>query len=655
MDQLTRSPVDPDRIHLSREADFQLGALTVRPSRREVAGLGECHLLQPRVMQVLVALACPSSEVVSQDELIRRCWSGLSVSDDAIGRCISQLRKLAARWPEPPFAIVTIAGVGYRLDVLSFAAQGDLPQPPTAAAEPAGDRRWRMYAVIAAALVVLAAGALWFANRAGFGETSPAKRVAVIALDPLSPRPESRYLAAGIADEVDRTLSDSQIEALPRTDAEAVRAAADPRAAAQLGVGLVLTGSIGQAGDDTVVNMRLESAATHVILWSGDFRRADANASALREEIPYKVADVVALAEFARETPGMRKDDAALSALLQAHELLRSNRSGSWGQLLALSQRVVASEPDFAFGHAMAATADVYALGWGAPAQQRPALIANGRQEAARALALDPHDAAAYFALYILESDYARKEAVLRKGLAVATRPTAPLAALYDLEGAILSAVGRPHDALPYFQRAVGLDPLSPVKAESLVKAYELAGETGAAQELIGQALARWPGHRGLRAARLHLLTFYGSPEAARALLATPADLPADMAPEAVAAWRQYLAATPAHASETARAVDRAAEDGALELRTAVLMLARLHDLDHAFALADKLANEPTRDPRFLFESVAGPLRRDARFPRLAARFGLTAYWRSTGRWPDICSGPQAELDCRAAFSAAGI
>jgi hypothetical protein len=150
-------------------------------------------------------------------------------------------------------------------------------------------------------------------------------------------------------------------------------------------------------------------------------------------------------------------------------------------------------------------------------------------------------------------------------------------------------------------------------------------------------------------------LTFYGSPTAARALLAAPADLPADLAPEAVAAWRQYLAATPAHASETARTVDRAAEDGALDLRTAVLMLARLHDLDHAFALADKLANEPTRDPRFLFEAVAGPLRRDARFPSLAARFGLPVYWRSTGRWPEICSGPQAEMDCRAAFSAVGI
>ena len=194
MDQLTRSPVDPDRIHLSREADFQLGALTVRPSRREVAGLGESHLLQPRVMQVLVALARPSSNVVSQDELIRRCWSGLAVSDDAIGRCISQLRKLAGRWPEPPFAIVTIASVGYRLDVQSFAAQGDLPQPQPVAAAPASRRRWRLYSAITATLVVLAAAILWLAHSAGFGAPDAAKRVAVLPLEPLSPGPSRAIL-----------------------------------------------------------------------------------------------------------------------------------------------------------------------------------------------------------------------------------------------------------------------------------------------------------------------------------------------------------------------------------------------------------------------------------------------------------------------------
>src|SRR6185437_287554 len=116
MDKLTQTFFPPSRIDLARESDFSIGALRVRPSRRELEAHGVRRVLQRRVMQVLVALARSTTEVVSQQELIERCWGGLSVTDDAIGRCVAQLRRLAASWAEPPFVIETIAGVGYRLD-----------------------------------------------------------------------------------------------------------------------------------------------------------------------------------------------------------------------------------------------------------------------------------------------------------------------------------------------------------------------------------------------------------------------------------------------------------------------------------------------------------------------------------------------------------
>ena len=102
-------------IDLAQEADFDLGSLRVRPASCEVESDGVSQGLQRRVMQVLVALARSKGSVVSQDDLVIRCWRGLSVSDDAIYRCISKLRKLAAEYPEPPYAIEAIPGVGYRL------------------------------------------------------------------------------------------------------------------------------------------------------------------------------------------------------------------------------------------------------------------------------------------------------------------------------------------------------------------------------------------------------------------------------------------------------------------------------------------------------------------------------------------------------------
>ncbi|HEX5263636.1 MAG TPA: hypothetical protein VFW13_08925, partial [Phenylobacterium sp.] len=54
------------RVDLAREPAFQLSAVHVRPATREVVGFsGLREVLEPRVMQVLVALARRRGEVVS--------------------------------------------------------------------------------------------------------------------------------------------------------------------------------------------------------------------------------------------------------------------------------------------------------------------------------------------------------------------------------------------------------------------------------------------------------------------------------------------------------------------------------------------------------------------------------------------------------------
>ena len=125
--RMYESPQDAVWVHsidLAQEADFDLGCLRVRPATCEVELAGASQTLQRRVMQVLVALAQARGAVVSQNDLVNLCWRGLSVTDDAIYRCISQLRKLAAGYPEPPYAIEAIPGVGYRLTSPDFAQGG---------------------------------------------------------------------------------------------------------------------------------------------------------------------------------------------------------------------------------------------------------------------------------------------------------------------------------------------------------------------------------------------------------------------------------------------------------------------------------------------------------------------------------------------------
>ena len=82
-------------IDLALEPAFELGGLEVHPATLEVIAPGRREQLEPRIMQVLVALAQRRGEVVSRDELIQRCWGGRVVGEDSINRCIFRLRKLA--------------------------------------------------------------------------------------------------------------------------------------------------------------------------------------------------------------------------------------------------------------------------------------------------------------------------------------------------------------------------------------------------------------------------------------------------------------------------------------------------------------------------------------------------------------------------------
>jgi DNA-binding winged helix-turn-helix (wHTH) protein len=140
-------------VRLAREPDFRLGAMTIRPSLCEVSIRGGRERLQPRVMQVLVALARAEDRVVSRDALIESCWGGRIVGEDAINRCIGRLRRLAETC-EDGFSIETLARVGYRLT----AAQVCEPSPVAASTASASGLRGAFALVVAA--LAIGAGAV---------------------------------------------------------------------------------------------------------------------------------------------------------------------------------------------------------------------------------------------------------------------------------------------------------------------------------------------------------------------------------------------------------------------------------------------------------------------------------------------------------------
>jgi len=106
-------------IELVSEPSFPLGTGVVHPASLEVVWPDASCKLEPRVMQVLVALNRGRGSPLSREELSRLCWDGRVVGDDALVRCIGRLRKVFQR--DPAVEIGSIPKVGYRLRLLSVA------------------------------------------------------------------------------------------------------------------------------------------------------------------------------------------------------------------------------------------------------------------------------------------------------------------------------------------------------------------------------------------------------------------------------------------------------------------------------------------------------------------------------------------------------
>ena len=142
---------------------FWVGEWRVEPGSNEMrlegAESGAAVRLEPKVMDVLVVLARARGDVVSRQQLLAEVWGGLHVSEDALNRVISRLRKVLRDDSAAPRCIATVRQRGYRLVApVRFAER---PAPPDAAAATGGRTR-RRFGTTAA---VVAIAVLWIGYR----------------------------------------------------------------------------------------------------------------------------------------------------------------------------------------------------------------------------------------------------------------------------------------------------------------------------------------------------------------------------------------------------------------------------------------------------------------------------------------------------------
>ena len=114
-DPVTRMP-EAGPAELVRRSDFTLGNARVRPSVCTVEGPSGQVKLEPRFMQVLLALADARGAVLARNDLLQSCWNGQVVGDDAVNRAIAGIRRAAAV-AAAGFSVETVPRIGYRLAI----------------------------------------------------------------------------------------------------------------------------------------------------------------------------------------------------------------------------------------------------------------------------------------------------------------------------------------------------------------------------------------------------------------------------------------------------------------------------------------------------------------------------------------------------------
>ena len=138
-----------------------MGEWSVHPTLNRLSRNGEEVRVEPKVMQVLEALAETPGEVVTRETLVARVWPGVFVSEDVLHRTIRELRRIFGDDTSNPTYVETIRKRGYRLIAPVRKAATEVP-----VAAPAAEPR-RSSVFLAAASIALAAalGAVVYARR----------------------------------------------------------------------------------------------------------------------------------------------------------------------------------------------------------------------------------------------------------------------------------------------------------------------------------------------------------------------------------------------------------------------------------------------------------------------------------------------------------
>ncbi len=448
---------------------LQFESFTLDLDRSRLVGPAGEVALRPKSFDVMRHLLEHAGRAVTKGELMKAVWPGVTVSDESLAQCVSEIRR--ALGEAGPRILKTVPRRGYAIDV-----------PVSAATEPAaGDEAGAIEAAAAdarASIAVLPFEAVGGADDAGLGRFADGLSEDVIA--GLS-RIRAVWVLAG------STLLTYKCRAADARDV-----------GRDLDVHHVVSGRLQQVDDRLRLSVQLTETATGRQLWAATFDRPAGGGFELQDDLTQCVVASVQVQLIVSEGRAAARKAPSTAPLgdLLARSWERLYRATADGLAEAVASADKALRLDPANGEACrllaAATWHQAYRGfipWDGATAERVQSLA---QRAVLAEDADEYSHWVQALAHLMAGQHERATVSLRRALDI--NPSFSLA--YGTLGTVLAWAGAPEESIANNQRALKInpgDPLNPHRYFGLALAHYLAGRYGPAVDDAARAVQVLP------------------------------------------------------------------------------------------------------------------------------------------------------------------
>jgi TolB-like protein len=327
------------------------------------------------------------------------------------------------------------------------------------------------------------------------GESRPS--IAVLPFANRSRAEDDAFFVDGVHDDLLTQLARiSALKVISRTSVMSYRDTEKPipLIGRELGVSTVMEGSVQRAGDRIRINVQLIDATSDEHLWAEIYDRelTAANIFEIQSEIATAIAGALRAALTLQESERLAsrptENLAAYEAFLLGRQSLARRTTSSIAEATNYFQQAVNLDPQFALAYVGLADAWQLQVDYGGLAVE---LAVNKAQPLVeKALQLDDQLGEAYNSLASIREyarDYEAAERNYRRAVELAPN-YADAAHWYGLF--LMQSLGLPQRSIPWFEKALELNPLSAITLSNYANALEQLGRFDESLAAIRKSLA---------------------------------------------------------------------------------------------------------------------------------------------------------------------